>query len=263
MTTKSVKVFLKGVLEELGLTPIQVAAYLANLELGTAPASRIAQKAGVNRISAYEALRQLVKMGLVSIHVKKGTSVKYFDVESIETLKEKIERNRAIADEQLRGIDEQRDNLRDLYQHVLDKPEVSFYQGEEGVKSVIMDTLTQKPKETLSFASGSALLNFDKAFIQQYYDKRLRLKIPTKGIIPGTEGVKNRFSESVNTKELRQLRFLDPKLDELQHEIEIYGNNVAFMSMKPGDEHGIVIRSKTIADAMREIFHTLWERLER
>jgi sugar-specific transcriptional regulator TrmB len=263
MTTKSVKTVLKGILSQLGLTKNEVLVYLANLELGSAPASKLAKVAGLNRVTAYEALQRLSKQGLVSIHVKKGTSVKYFQVESIDSVQEKLEQTRLMAEERLHQLDEQKDALRELYKPSTDKPEVSFYQGKEGVKTVIMDTLAQKPSETLSFASGSAVVGFDPAFIQQYFNKRVSMKIPTKGIAPGSISLKGRFTEEVNKKELRQLRFLPAELDTLQHEIEIYGNNVAFTSMKPGDEHGIIIRSKTIAEAMREIHSALWERLEK
>lgn len=263
MTTKSAKTVLKGILAQLGLTKNEVLVYLANLELGSAPASKLAKAAGLNRITGYEVLQRLSKQGLVSIHVKKGTSVKYFQVEAIDSLQEKLEERRLQAEEQLQRLEDQKDALRELYQPSSDKPEVSFYQGKEGVKAVFVDTLAQKPKETLSFASGSAVVDFDPAFLQQYYDKRVSMKIPTKGIAPGSKSVKERFSDEVNKKELRQLRFLPAELDALQHEIEIYGNNVAFTSMKPGDEHGIVIRSKTIAEAMREIHAALWERLEK
>ncbi len=263
MTTNSAKTVLKGILDQLGFNKNEILVYLANLELGSAPASKLAKAVGLNRVTAYEVLQRLSKQGLVSIHVKKGTSVKYFRVESIDSLEGKLEERRLRAEEQLQRLEDQKGALRELYQPSSDKPEVSFYQGKEGVKTVIMDTLAQKPKETLSFASGSAVVGFDPTFIQQYYDKRVAMKIPTKGIAPGAKVVKERFSEEVNRKELRQLRFLPAELDTLQHEIEIYGNNVAFTSMKPGDEHGIIIRSKTIAEAMREIHAALWERLEK
>lgn len=261
MTTESPKALLKTTLEDLGLTKYEVAVYLANLELGSAPASKIAQKAKVNRITAYEALRRLSRRGLVRIHAKQGKSTKQFDVESVDVLIDKLQQTKEKTDANIDLLRANREALGKTYQHFSSKPDVAFYEGEEGIKTALMDTLKQKPTETLSFASGSSLLAFDESFLQSYYNKRLAMKIPTKGIIPGTDAIKTRYSPEVNRKELRQLKFLDPKLDTLQHEIEIYGDNVAFLSLEQGNEHGIIVRSRTIAAAMREIFTTVWERL--
>lgn len=262
MTTKNSKSVIQRSLAFFGLGSTEVDVYFATLILGTAPASKIALKAGINRVTAYQALQRLVESGLANKHTRRGSSVQYFTVESVDALIQKLEEKKQKTDAQLKELQDHRVELHALYDHASIAPEVSLYTGKEGVKTVIMDTLAQQRKETLSFASGSSLLSFDRDFIQQYYDKRVGMKIPTKGIIPGTPAVKERFHNQVNKKELRQLRFLDSELDILQHEIEIYGDNVAFTSLKPGDEHGIIIRSKTIAEAMREIFYTLWGRLD-
>lgn len=261
MTTKKVEKLIKEVLQQFDLGETDVEVYLATLALGTAPASKIAKKAALQRVTAYQALQRLAESGLANTHTKRGSSVQYFRVESVDILMSKVEEKKNQTEQQLAQLQEHRQELHALYDHSNDAPEVALYSGVEGVKTVIMDTLAQKPKETLSLASGSALLAFDRDFLQQYYDKRVELKIPTKGIIPGTDAVKKRWAQDTNARELRQLRFLNPQLDHLEHEIEIYGDNVAFMSMKKGSEHGIIIRSKTISDALREIYYTLWERL--
>jgi sugar-specific transcriptional regulator TrmB len=262
MTTKKIKSLLESSLAFFGLGQTEVAVYLATLTLGTAPASKIAVKAGINRVTTYQALKRLVENGLAHKHTRRGSGVQYFTVESVDALIHKLEEKKQQTDVQLQALQQHKAELRALYDYGSAAPEVALYTGVEGVKTVIMDTLAQHPTETLSFASGSSLLAFDHDFIQQYYDQRVRLKIPTKGIIPDTAAVKQRFGASTNQKELRELRFVDSALDMLQHEIEIYGDNVAFTSLKPGDEHGIIIRSRTIAEAMREIFYMLWERLE-
>lgn len=263
MTTKVINSLLQRVLSEFSLGETDLNVYLATLSLGTAPASKIAKKAGLNRVTTYQALKRLAENGLANTHTKQSSSVQYFQVDSIDTLIAKLEEKQSKIQAELDELHTHKQALHDLYDHTFASPEVALYTGKEGVKTVIMDTLAERPKETLSFASGSSLLAFDDNFTQDYYNKRVALKIPTKGIIPGTEAVKKRWTKDINQKELRQLRYISPKLDHLEHEIEIYGNNVAFMSMKKNAEHGIIIRSKTISDALREIFHILWERLEQ
>ena len=54
---------LKPILSQLDLNENDVKVFLAAFELGYAPASAIAKQAGLNRITAYEALKRLVKKG--------------------------------------------------------------------------------------------------------------------------------------------------------------------------------------------------------
>lgn len=262
MTTKNIEKLIYRILQEFDLGETDTQVYITTLSLGNAPASKIAAKSGLNRVTAYQSLQRLTEKGLANKQTRRGSSVQYFRVESIDVLIDKLEEKREQTENQLDELRQHRTELHALYDHSTSAPDVALYSGKEGVKTVIMNTLTDKPNETLSFASGSSLLAFDADFLQQYYDKRVEMKIPTKGIIPGTAAVKKRWNKNVNSNELRQLRFVDPDLDHLEHEIEIYGNNVAFMSLKKGAEHGIIIRSNTIAEAMREIFYTLWKRLE-
>jgi len=148
MTTKSVKTVLKGILSQLGLTKNEVLVYLANLELGSAPASKLAKVAGLNRVTAYEALQRLSKQGLVSIHVKKGTSVKYFQVESIDSVQEKLEQTRLMAEERLHQLDEQKDALREAEDILANAKTEAGRMAEHG-KERLEQALTRREKQAV------------------------------------------------------------------------------------------------------------------
>ena len=53
-------------LDLLGLTEKDLAVYVATLRLGNAPLRRVAEEAGFNRGTAYDALKRLIDVGLVS-----------------------------------------------------------------------------------------------------------------------------------------------------------------------------------------------------
>ena len=55
-----------GILESTGLSPSEIAAYIAAVELGSTVASLIARKANLNRSNCYEALKRLISKGLVT-----------------------------------------------------------------------------------------------------------------------------------------------------------------------------------------------------
>lgn len=64
-------------LQEIGLDKKEAAIYLAGLELGETTVQRIAQKARVNRTTAYRILEILREKGLISSYKKKGGTVIY------------------------------------------------------------------------------------------------------------------------------------------------------------------------------------------
>lgn len=249
---------LKPILIQLGLNDIESEIYLAALEFGPAPASELAGQAGLNRITAYEALKRLSKKGLVKIRAKRG-GIKYFTAEDVSILKEKARDKKAEIKRVIEKLEEMEPQLRALASFGGEKPEVYFYEGKEGIKNVLLDTINQNPQESLGFASADYLeIGFDKIFLEHYWRKRVALKIPARGIMPKTKSALAIFNPEKNRSEIRQMKFIPAENYPFQDEIEIYGNNVGIICMKPGNEHGVIIRSKSVADSFRAIFELVW-----
>ncbi|MFH1192620.1 MAG: helix-turn-helix domain-containing protein [bacterium] len=250
---------LKLILKVFGLNDIEIKIYLATLEFGPAPASLLAKQAGLNRVTAYEALKRLSKNGFIKIRAKQGSKIKYFTAEDSNILREKLnEKKSALIDleNKLEIIEPQ---LRLQYLRKEEKPEVYFYEGKEGIKNVLLDTLKQNTGEILSFTSADFLeIGFDKEFLEDYWKKRVALKIPTRGIMPKTEIAVNLFDDEKNRKELRRVKFVPEEYYIFKDELEIYGETTSIVSMGEGNEHGIIIRSKSIADSLRSLFELVW-----
>lgn len=250
---------LKPILTQLGLNDIEADIYLAALEYGPAPASELAEQAGLNRITAYEALKRLSKKGLVKIRAKKGNGVKYFTAENISILKEKARDKKAEIKRVIEKLEEMEPQLRALASFGEAKPEVYFYEGREGIKNVLLDTINQNPQESLGFASADFLeIGFDKKFLEDYWAKRTTLKIPARGIMPKTPAALSLFTPERNRSEIRRVKFIPAENYPFQDEIEIYGDNVGIICMRPGNEHGVIIRSKSMADSFRSLFNLIW-----
>lgn len=250
---------LKSILKEFGLNDIEIKIYLAALEFGPAPASDLAKQAGLNRVTAYEALKRLSKNGFIKIRAKQRSKIKYFIAEDFEILKEKLNEKKLALSElgkKLKNIEPQ---IMSLYSKKEEKPEVYFYEGREGIKNVLLDTLKQNFRKILSFASADFLeIGFDRKFLEDYWRKRAALKIPTRGIMPKTKVALNLFDDEKNRKELRRVKFVSEEHYIFKNEIEIYGDNLGIISMEKGNEHGIIIRSKSIAESFRSLFELIW-----
>lgn len=251
---------LKGILRELEMNNIEIAVYLAALEIGSGVASIIARRAELNRVTAYEALKRLSKRGFIKIRAKKNSPVRYFVPEDIVVIKEKLERKREKLSETIEQVEALKPRFRSLFTLREEKPTVLFYDGEEGIKTVLMDTLKEKPREIVSFASAESLESgFDDEFLQGYWNKRVSLGIPSRGVMPDTSKARATFTNEKNQKELRGVCFVSPDVYAFKNEIDIYGDSVGITSHEKGNMHGIIIRSRSIAESMKAVFETLWD----
>ncbi|OGF20274.1 hypothetical protein A2Y83_01945 [Candidatus Falkowbacteria bacterium RBG_13_39_14] len=250
---------LKQILKQFGLNEIEIKSYLAALEFGPAPASFLAKQAGLNRVTVYEALKRLSKEGLIKIRAKQGNKIKYFIAEDFSVLREKAEEKKNEMEELMEKMEEAEPELRSKYIKKEEKPEVYFYEGKEGIKNVLIDTLKQPSDESIAFASADFLeIGFDKKFLESYWEKRTRLKIPARGIMPETESALKLFNEGRNRRELRRVKFIAKENYPFKDEIEIYGDNVGIICMAKGNEHGIIIRSRSIAESFKALFELIW-----
>jgi len=111
--------------------------YLASLEIGSAPASEIDQKAQLNRVTAYEILKILVHTGYARTYIK--DKIKYFSVIKPKDLLEKQQDN-------INSLKNSITELENIYQKSPNKPKVSFYEGPEFLKNIYAATLENKEK---------------------------------------------------------------------------------------------------------------------
>mgnify|MGYP003419418244 FL=1 len=253
------KGILKEIVQHIGLSEVEADVYIASVESGNGTASQISKIAGLQRITTYEVLKRLSTQGLVKIRVKSGTKVKYFLPVGLQEIKNKIQTKKTTLDESLSEIG----NLSSFFATKLGKPsvkpEVLFYEGVDGVITAMHDTLDQNPKEILSFSSDKWLSSvFSKKFLKQYWDRRVSLKIKTRGIIPHEPDAVDYFNKSKNEKELREVRSLPKEQFGFKNEIDIYGNNICIVSLDEGKEHAIIIRNASLAESMKDVFEVLW-----
>jgi len=122
-----------AVLKEYGLSEKEAKIYLVTLELGSAPASTIARRAGIKRVTAY-ALLQDLKTKQIAQSIDKG-GVTHFQVVDPNTLLKKIEDKYALLKEQLPALVA----LTDQYSN---KPRIQYFEGVVGLKELYEDLLT-------------------------------------------------------------------------------------------------------------------------
>jgi HTH-type transcriptional regulator, sugar sensing transcriptional regulator len=237
---------IEKVLNELGIDGSRAHFYLAALELGDAPVTAIAAKAGIGRSNAYEVLNRLASMGLVS-QVEQGGKV-HVIAEDPSVLLRRLEQQRMMVTAVL-------PDLHSIYNRSRSKPRIRFFEGEEGIRTVLWDTLNCSAGPLRGILSMQELLETPGHLVlDQYIQARVKIGLRFRVIrsnIRDTEAI-----WPTSEKELRQLRYA-PANVTLAMTSFIYDGTVSFISSKR-ELYGILIQSKEFHALQETLFESLW-----
>ncbi len=236
---------LTQILQNTGLSEKEAKIYLSLLELQEALPSTIARKANVKRPTTYVILEQLQSKGLVG-HIKKGKFL-YFRAQNPHSL---------IEDQydKCKMIEKALPDLLQLHEKYTATPQMSVYEGKEGLIKIMEDTLTTKT-ELLCWADVTIAVTSLKDYYPTYIAKKVKRKIYLRGIFC-YDKLALRFKEH-SKDELREVHLIPQKKFPFKNEINIYDDKVAIISHE--DKIGVIIQNKNIADTQRSIFELGFE----
>ncbi|MBU0957297.1 MAG: hypothetical protein KKF56_00655 [Nanoarchaeota archaeon] len=233
----------KEILKQTGLTEKEAEVYLALLQLGESPATRVSQIANLNRITTYTLLKSLHEKGFCSILDK--NKIQFFKPISPENilslLEEKKNKIRTIIPE-----------LKSKQNQIQEKPETSLFEGKQGIVSMFDIILkdAEKNKEVLAYGNVSIAEKLIEYQSLHWRKTRLNKKIKIKAII-------DKLPEYIkNNKELREVKINKP-LSKINTYTMITENYTANLTLK-GELTGILIKNKQVADKERFIFNLMW-----
>lgn len=237
--------------EHLDLTEKEGKVYIALLELGGGYVSAVARRAGLPRVNCYHTLENLVKKGLVNFITK--NKVRFYTAEPpqkiINVLEEKTNYAKKILPE-----------LLSITNALAFKPKIKYYEGLEGIKNILEDTLTAK-KELLGYSNLKGVSEIFGDYIKIYAEKKIKKHIKTRLICPSSKEafsyVKNFYPKNF-PPELIEILFINPKEFWFEHEITIYDNKVAVISLNKEESIGMIFESPMYAKSQTAIFNLAW-----
>ena len=232
-------------LQEIGLNQNEVKVYLALLQLGSSKVSEIVIKTGFPRTFVYEISRSLISKGLVSYVIKSG--VRYYEAANPERLK-------SIIREKEEKLNQILPELKQLTKVVLEKPSVEFYEGKQGMKTILDDILSMKSSSIMYAYSSSKIFKFLQYAFPNFVKRRIKGKIWGK-IIQEKNPELLKFLKELK-KTYSEMRYLSTTFET---SVFIYGDKVAFLTMREEEPVGILIKDKDIAATELKVFNFLWK----
>lgn len=234
------------VLTNLGLEEKEAQLYVSLVELGEASVLALSRKSGVNRASIYYILDKMKKRGLVTHLKKKGTD-----------LYSSVDPDLVLAQFQSRVKDLQAavPELKALVNQNGQRPPVRFYEGVNGIKAMIADSLTAKT-EILSATNPEALHRLWPEYDEEYSKRRAEANLPQRALAPSDEH--GRKAKAEDKKYHRELRLVDSGTLNLGSDITVYDDKVAMASLT-GEVFGVLIENATLAETQRSLFEQAWQ----
>ncbi|MEK9160381.1 MAG: helix-turn-helix domain-containing protein [Patescibacteria group bacterium] len=237
---------LETVLQYQGLNPKEAKIYLVLLELQEALPSVISKRAGIKRPTTYVILEQLQKKGLIS-HVKRGGNLYFRALNPKSFVQEQGQK--------LKWLEEALPDLSNLNRKYASTPQMSVFEGKEGLIQIMEDTLTTSTG-LLCWANISVAVH---TLLEDYYPLYIKKKVKNKVFLKGIFPYEKRSLEfkKRGEKELREVHLIPADKFPFKNEINIYDDKVAIISHQ--DETGVIIQNQSIADTQRVIFNLGFE----
>lgn len=252
---KNGKISVESVLIGLGLTGNQARTYSALLDLGSASIRKIAERTGINRGTTYEALKDLVVEGLVSL--RQTGKRQHYVAESPERIEDIIRGRR-------KDLLQARQDAQKLIPVLLarrERPEggplVRYYQDDEGVVTILRDVLQtciQLDNPEYHVYSSGPLRHYLYRKFPKFTEQRIKEGIFVKVIAVGQGG---------DPAELSERRWIkEPSGSSVSSYTLIYGNKVALLSISSDlTPYGVIIEDEGNASMQRLLFEQLWASL--
>lgn len=236
-------------LTAFGLSEKESAVYLAALQAGRSPASTLARKAGLNRVTTYTLLQQLKEKMVIQSVEHKG--VTHFFVVPPEVLFARLEEKYHVFKEQLpafAALAEQFDR----------RPKMQYFEWIAGLKTMYNDLLTSTVPLCSFLWTQAIAPALSEYLYHDFLPRRIAALLKAKVLLwPDPE---NKQYVGNDKKTLKQCKIIHDAAFAMQIEINLYGpNKVAFALFSDDEMSGFVIESPKLFASMMSIFTVLWK----
>ncbi len=240
---------IKQELQKIGLHKSEIIVYLFLLENGLSTPPQIARGTGIARTNCYNILQEL-KIKDLAEEQTKGKRKAYLAsdpgalLRSLEFQKNTLEK--VIPD------------IRALYSAQKNKPKIKFFEGQEQIKEIYLQSLSAK--KIMGIGSTKSLSDLMPEFYTFYTAKLKEKNIVFEDILSSSSKLKGAPEQIQTLKGLYDAKFLSEKYRDFPTDILIWDDNIAFVNLVE-PVFGTILNNKQLAQTFKIIFEVVWGRL--
>lgn len=242
-------------LQTLGLSKNEANLYDLLLKLGEVPVHVIVKESRLKRPTVYKTLYNLAEKDLVS--QREVNKILHFAPTPPTSLLGLAETQYSALDRAKKDLQAILPELSSAYTLSVEKPIIRMFEGLEGLKEIYLDTLVEA-KPIYAVVRISTIDTKLHEWLQfDYVKKRARKKIHAKVIVAYDKAAPGFIKR--DQKEERTSISVPGDQFPFQHEVNIYGNKVAFINNHEDEPLiGFIIDHPLIAQTMKAWFDLAW-----
>ncbi len=255
MDDKAVQQFLVA----LGLDHFEASIYLALVEHGILTPLELARITGIDRAKIYRRLEDMQVRGLVEDVVdEKRRMARAVDFKRLEEL--------------LAAKEDDTKKMRENFPEFLtflsaqvgkSDPEtkVLFYRGKSGLKQMIWNNLRAE-KEVVGYTYRQVLEFVGLGFINKWNEEFQRRGLHFRHVYSDhyLESTRKLKRKSEYSDKYFEGRYIPKKILDIDHQVDIYNDVVAYYNWYEGDVFGVEIYNRKIARMQKQLFEMVWEK---
>jgi len=243
---------------QAGLTSNQAVIYEILLKNGSLPAGKISLKSRFKRGLTYKILEELISLGLIEKKEEKG-KIAIFKPSHPLKLQDLAEHNEEKAKNAKLALSGVISSLISDFNLVSGRPGVRFFEGLEGIKKVLDDTIyNNQEKKLFTFSDVAGYVSYLEDWnVRHYAPERKKLSIYEKVIIPDNTKALD-YMKSYTANEFTDIIFIDHNIFPFSTEINIYDQKVSLVTFSDKTHIGVIIENQAIADTLKSVFNFCW-----
>ncbi len=244
----------ENILIEGGLSEDQALVYQSLLERGPQKAKALSSWSGIKRGLTYKILEQLENMGLVN---KKGGTgaVTTFSASHPSLLLNKLEKDKKNLELATETVKYGLGNFISQFNLQEGKPNVQFFEGKEGIKKVVFDTLYSKT-EILSFADNESVNKLYPELNKEYVPLRKKAQIKKRLISIDSEYIRNLAKN--DDREFTERRLVTENFN-FATVMQIYDGKISYINIVENKSIGVIIEDASIYEMHKVLFEVIWK----
>jgi len=248
-----------------GLNDNEAVVYEFLLKTGKATAGEIIKNTPVKRGVAYNTLADLVAKKLVSetkIKTKgaRGKNViAEFSPNHPENLRSYLENEKEKLEKAEKNLEANISSLISDFSLVSGRPGVRYFEGMEGIRKVLEDSLTSK-NIIYTYADIEAICKYIDETNQSYVKKRDDMGIKKMAVIIDSPFAKKYLKDYY--KAVTDVRFIDHELFPFNCVMQIYEGKVSYITLSDVSMVGVIIQDENIYQMHKSVFEFVWSHAE-
>ncbi len=242
-------------LGELGLNKEQSLVYESLLKNGLMPARVVAQKSGVKRSLAYKILEQLISLGLVEKRDNIGKITLFFPAHpgKLREFLQKREEAIKTAEASLGGI---MGKMVSDFNLLSGKPNVQFYEGPEGMKKVLEDSLSAE-SEIYSYSDVISVQQYIPTLNTEYMAKRTKFNVKKKILFFDSKEARALLPK-IYKPDITEYKFIPFKTEPPHTVMQMYDKKVSYITLAKEQMIGVIIEDANIYSLHKYLFEHQW-----